>query len=68
MIPAFKRFVVAIAVMPLDNFPKLPSIDRLEEPPNDAIRVWHARPFSQSGQPESMVHAGFVGHAMRHRE
>ncbi len=45
MIPAFERFVVGIAVMPLHNFPKLPSIDRFEEVPKDAIHVLHARPF-----------------------
>jgi hypothetical protein len=68
MVPAFERFVVGISVMPLDNFPKLPPIDRFEELPKDAIHVLHARPFSESRQPESMVHAAFVGHALRHSE
>src|SRR5665811_1738015 len=54
MIPAFERFVVGIAVMPLHNFPKLPSIDRFEELPKDAIHVLHARPSSESRQPESI--------------
>ena len=54
MIPAFERLVVGIAVMPLDDFPKLPSIDRFEELPKDAIHVMHARPFSVSRQPESI--------------
>src|SRR5665811_1996 len=54
MIPAFERFVVGIAVMPLHNFPKLPSINRFEELPKDAIHVLHPRPFSESRQPESI--------------
>ena len=45
MIPALERFVVGIAVMPLHDLPKLPSIDRIEEFPKDAINVSHARPF-----------------------
>jgi hypothetical protein len=40
--------------MPLHNFPELPSIDRLEKLPEDAIRILHARPFSESRQPESI--------------
>src|SRR5712671_1450458 len=54
MIPAFERFVVGIAVMPLNDFPKFPSIDRFEELPKDAINVLHARPLSESRQPESI--------------
>jgi hypothetical protein len=54
MIPAFERFVVRITVMPLDDFPKLPSINRFEELPKDAIHILHARPFSVSRQPESI--------------
>src|ERR1022692_3223575 len=54
MIPAFERFVVGIAVMPLDDFPKLSPIDRFEEFPKDAIHVSHARPLSESRQPESI--------------
>src|SRR5882757_9679051 len=53
MIPTFERFVVRIAVMALDDFPKLPSINRFQELPKDAIHVLHARPFSVSRQPES---------------
>src|SRR5713226_7616909 len=45
MIPAFERLVVGVAVMPLHNSSKLPSIDRFEEVPKDAIHVLHARPF-----------------------
>jgi len=54
MFPAFERLVVGIAVMPLHNFPKLPSINRFEELPKDAMHVMHARPFSVSRQPESI--------------
>src|SRR5216684_1886168 len=71
MIPAFERFVVGIAVMPLDDFPKLPSIDRFEKLPKDAIHVLHARPFSVSRQPESIrftldlpgMRCGIVNHS-----
>src|SRR5260370_21264459 len=54
MIPAFERFVVGIAIMPLDDFPKLASIDRFEEFPKNAIHISHARPLSESRQPESI--------------
>src|ERR1700726_2451325 len=54
MVPAFERLVVGIAVMPLDDLPKFPSIDRLEKLPKDAIHVMHARPLSESRQPESI--------------
>src|SRR5216683_2151110 len=71
MIPTFERFVVGIAVMPLHDFPKLPSIDRFEEFPKDAIHVLHARPFSESRQPESIrftldlpgMRCGIVNHS-----
>src|SRR5713226_1734826 len=71
MIPAFERFVVGIAVMPLDDFPKLPSIDRFEKLPKDAIHVLHARSFSVSRQPESIrftldlpgMRCGIVNHS-----
>jgi hypothetical protein len=43
--PAFERLVVGIAVMQLNNLPKWPSINRIEEFPKDAINVSHARPF-----------------------
>ena len=69
MIPAFERFVVGIAVMPLDDFPKLSSIDRFQELPKDAIPVLHARPLSEfSTTRKYPVHAGFAGHALRHSE
>src|SRR5712664_1878142 len=54
MIPAFKGFVVGIAVVPLHNCPKLSPIDRFEEASKDAITVLHARPLSESRQPESI--------------
>ena len=71
MIPTFERLVVGIAVMPLDDFPKLPSINRFEELPKDAIHVLHARPFSVSRQPESIrftldlpgMRCGIVNHS-----
>src|SRR6266478_8450307 len=71
MVPALERFVVGIAVMPLDNFPKLPSINRFEELHKDAIHVLHARPFSVSRQPESIrftldlpgMRCGIVNHS-----
>src|SRR6202043_3261662 len=71
MVPAFERFVVGIAVMPLDDFPKLPSIDRFEEFSKDAIHVLHARPLSESRQPESIrftldlpgMRCGIVNHS-----
>src|SRR5229473_3188013 len=71
MIPAFERFVVGIAIMPLDDFPKLPSIDRFEKLPKDAIHVLHARSFSVSRQPESIrftldlpgMRCGIVNHS-----
>jgi hypothetical protein len=71
MIPTFERFVVRIAVMALDDFPKLPSIDRFEEFSKDAIHVLHARPFSVSRQPESIrftldspgMRCGIVNHS-----
>src|SRR5260370_9731053 len=53
MIPAFERLVVGIAVVSLHNSSKLPSIDRFEEVSKDAITVSHARPLSESRQPES---------------
>src|SRR6267154_3541929 len=53
MIPAFERLVVGIALVPLHNSPKLPSIERFEEVPKDASKVSHARPLSESRQPES---------------
>jgi len=31
MIPALERFIVGIGVVPLHNFPELPSIDWFEE-------------------------------------
>ena len=52
MIPAFEGFVVGIAVMPLNNLSKLPSIDRFEEVSKNAIEVAHARSLSESRQPE----------------
>src|SRR5260370_42249041 len=71
MIAAFEGFVVGIAVMPLDDFPKLASIDRFEKLPKDAIHVLHARPFSVSRQPESIrftldlpgMRCGIVNHS-----
>ena len=71
MIPAFERFVVGIAVMLLDDFSKLPSINRFEELPKDAIHVLHARSFSESRQPESIrftldlpgMRCGIVNHS-----
>src|ERR1700720_2597005 len=54
MIPAFERFVVGVTVMPLDDFPKLSSINRFQKLPKDAIHVMHARPLSESRQPESI--------------
>src|SRR5882757_9440208 len=69
MFPAFERFVVGIAVMPLHNFPKLPSINRFEQLPKDAIHILHARPFfCVSTTRKYPVHAGFAGHALRHSE
>jgi len=71
MVPALERLVVGIAVMPLDDFPKLPPIDRFEELPKDAIHVLHARSFSESRQPESIrltldlpgMRCGIVNHS-----
>src|SRR5450631_4550589 len=71
MIPAFERFVVGIAVMPLDDFPKFPPIDRFEEFTKDAIHVSHARLLSESRQPESIrftldlpgMRCGIVNHS-----
>jgi hypothetical protein len=71
VIPAFERLVVGIAVMPLDDFPKLSSIDRFEEFPKDAIHVLHARPLSESRQPEGIqftldlpgMRCGIVNHS-----
>jgi hypothetical protein len=71
MLPAFERFVVGVIVMALDDFPKLPSINRLEQLPKDAIHVSHARPFSVSRQPESIrftldlpgMRCGIVNHS-----
>src|ERR1700720_979016 len=71
MIPAFERFVVGVTVMPLDDFPKLSSIDRFEEFPKDAIHVLHARRLSESRQPESIrltldlsgMRCGIVNHS-----
>src|SRR5260370_39983976 len=71
MIAAFEGFVVGIAVMPLDDFPKLPSIDRFEKLHKDAIHVLHARPLSESRQPESIrftldlpgMRCGIVNHS-----
>jgi len=45
MIPAFERFVIGIAIMPLNDISEFPSVDRFEEVPKDAIHVLHARPF-----------------------
>jgi hypothetical protein len=45
MVPAFEGLVVGIAVVPLHNLAKLPSVDRFEEVSKDAIEVAHARPF-----------------------
>src|SRR6266852_50735 len=71
MFPAFERLVVGIAVMALDDFPKLPSINRFEELPKDAIHILHARPFSVSRQLESIrftldlpgMRCGIVNHS-----
>src|SRR5271163_4777857 len=54
MLPAFERLVIGIAAMPPNDFLKLSSIDWFEEFPKDAIHVSHARPFSESRQPESI--------------
>src|SRR5260221_8653607 len=53
VIPALERLVVGVAVILLHNPTKLPPIDRLEEISKDAIRISHARPLSESRQPES---------------
>src|SRR6202158_6341420 len=53
MIPALERLVVGIAVVPLHDLPKLPPINRFEEVYKDAIQISHARPLSESRQPES---------------
>jgi hypothetical protein len=63
MIPAFKRFVVGIPVMPLHNFPKLPSIDRFEEVFKDATTMLHARHFLSLDNLKVPSNPGFAGHA-----
>src|SRR6267142_6010636 len=45
MIPALERFIVGICVVPLHNFPELPSIDWFEEVSKDATTILHARHF-----------------------
>src|SRR5229473_2974115 len=69
MIPTFERFVVRIAVMALDDFPKLPSINRFEEPPQRCYsRIACPALFCVSTTRKYPVHAGFAGHALRHSE
>src|SRR5439155_27159366 len=48
MIPALERLVVSVSIEPLHDRLKLPSIDRLEKMPEDAIPEAHARPFCVS--------------------
>ena len=62
MIPTLERLVVSIGVQPIDNRLNLPSIDRLENIPKNAIGESHARPLSESRQP-ARVGLGRFGRA-----
>jgi hypothetical protein len=68
MIPALERFIVGIGVVPLHNFPELPSIDWFEEVSKDATTILHARHFLSLDNLKVSSNAGFAGHAPWHSE
>ena len=68
MVPAFEGLVVGVAVVPVHDRLKPPSIDRFKKASQNAIDIEHARPLLSLDNQKGTVCAVPAEHAPRHSE